>query len=199
MVCYAVQYNLLKPSGGKSGSRPNCVATPVGFFLGDVPMKRIPLSQGQFAIVDDKDYDRLNRHRWYARKASYGGFFAVTTITLNKIAVKMYMHREIMGLAKGDRRVIDHLDHNTLDNRRANLRICTQAQNLCNRGPDAHTSSQYKGVSWNKECKKWDVRISVQGKQICFGLFEDETYAARVYNTAAQKYHGKYARLNEIV
>ena len=97
-------------------------------------MKKIELTQDQYAIVDDADYDWLNQWKWFAYKHRRGNFYAARmSPTKNGSRFYIRMSREILGLEHNDKRQGDHIHHNTLDNRRANLRICTNAENLKNR------------------------------------------------------------------
>jgi hypothetical protein len=159
-------------------------------------MKEIRLSQGKIALVDDEDYERINKHKWaalkkpntyYARRTLSGGFPEQRHIK---------MHREIMGLLSADGMVVDHINGNGLDNRKINLRVCTQFQNMRNVPKQPGKSSIYKGVYWRKERHKWQVRIKINGKRIRLGHFDDEIKAARIYDEAANKYFGEFARLN---
>ena len=104
------------------------------------------------------------------------------------------MHRQIINPSK--RKIVDHINRNPLDNRRANLRIVTKSQNNMNRSGRRGTSSKYKGVSWSKTINCWRAMISVNKKGIFLGRFDSETEAAKAYDEAAKKYHGEYAYLN---
>ncbi|MHC4659365.1 MAG: HNH endonuclease signature motif containing protein, partial [Planctomycetota bacterium] len=114
--------------------------------------KLIPLTQGKFAIVDADDYDRLAKYKWCATKN--GQTFYACRASRGK---KIFMHREIMKPPKGLQ--VDHIDRNALNNRKTNLRPCTKAQNNRNTGPRRNSSSTYKGVFWEKCCRKWCARI----------------------------------------
>jgi len=157
-------------------------------------MKTIKLTQGKFAIVDDKDYPELIKHKWhYCEK---GG----ATRKLKRAGDKRpfeLMHRFIMGLSSSNF-VVDHINGNNLDNRRDNLRICTQKDNCKNRKKGRGFSCEYLGVSWEKRSCKWQVRIRHDGKQKFIGIYADVNKAAAAYNSAAIKYHGEFARLNQI-
>lgn len=147
---------------------------------------------GMFALVDDKDFDDLNKFKWYAWKGG-NNFYAYTMRfdIVSKKQKRIGMHRYIMNTPKG--LVTDHINGNGLDNRRSNLRICTHAENIRNsRKPTANTSG-LKGVSWNKNKKKWQAQIRHK-KNIHLGYFDDKYKAYFVYCDAAHMLHGKFAR-----
>jgi len=104
------------------------------------------------------------------------------------------MHRLIMDPPRGY--VVDHINGDGLDNRRANLRLATHAQNGRNRRKIKKGISKYKGVSWEESTGKWRALIHVDRKKISLGCYKDEVTAAKVYDKAAKKYHGEFARLN---
>lgn len=106
------------------------------------------------------------------------------------------MHRYLMGDPTGLE--VDHINLDTLDNRRSNLRVATRSQNAANRRRQSNNSSGYKGVSWNKERKKWHAYICVGRKHITLGRFNSIVQAARAYNDAALTFFGEYAKLNVI-
>ncbi|OHB55307.1 MAG: hypothetical protein A2173_08695 [Planctomycetes bacterium RBG_13_44_8b] len=104
------------------------------------------------------------------------------------------MHNEIMQPQAG--LIIDHKDHNGLNNSRANLRPATKAQNCWNRRKKPGCSSKYKGVCFNKALGKWAGSIRFEGRRSHLGYFVNEEEAARTYDAAARKYHGEFAALN---
>jgi len=159
-------------------------------------MKKIPLSQGKFAIVDDADFDWLNQWKWSAHK-NRNTFYAGRKIRVGLKRKLLLMHRLILGLDFGDERQGDHINMDGLDNRRKNLRIATNAQNRRNRGKQANNTSGYKGVTWRKQRKKWQAHIQVKGKVKHLGYFTDPVEASEAYDSASQKYHGKFAQTNE--
>jgi len=150
----------------------------------------IPLTQGKFAIVDVDDYDKLAKYKWHCRKAK-NLFYAFRSEGRKIVA----MHRQIMNAPKG--LVVDHIDSNGLNNRKSNLRLCTQAQNLHNKRPQhSKMYSKYKGVTWVKGCNKWRANICNSGKSIQLGYFIEETVAAVAYDQKAEQLFGEFAYLN---
>lgn len=154
-------------------------------------MKQIPLTQNQFAIIDDEDYQELNKHKWFCVKSTRH-IGAYTKIQGQRVA----MHRMVLGLVVGDGLLVDHKNHNQLDNRRENLRLATQSQNQQNRLPLNNTTSKYKGVSWHKNNKKWSSRIKNNGANYLIGYFVSEIEAAKAYDKAAKESFGEFAYLN---
>ena len=197
MVCYARKSNLLKPSGGISGASLPCIATPAGFLFGIDIMKKIPLTRGLFALVDDCDYESISQYKWYALNSQWG-FRAARSCHIDGKKRCVLMGRQILGLVHGDRLQADHANHNTLDDRRCNLRTCTNQQNSYNRKRYKNSSSKYKGVSWYGAYAKWMGYIRSSGKNVFLGYFGKEDDAARAYNSAARRLHGQYAYLNKI-
>lgn len=153
------------------------------------PFRRIRLTQGRFAIVDPEDYEALSRHKWCAAKDG-NTYYAVRSQAYKQIR----MHREILKVGGG--LVCDHINHDGLDNRKANVRICTRQQNSRNRRAQEGTTSRYKGVDWNKRLQKWRARIYLNGRARFLGYFSSEIEAAKAYDRAARKYHGEFASLN---
>jgi hypothetical protein len=154
--------------------------------------KEIPLSKGKVALVDDEDYELLHEHRWHMMSTGY----AARNRSLKQYTQPglILMHRVIVGAKKGQ--YVDHVNGDKLDNRRSNLRICTQSQNSANRRLDSNNTSGAKGVSWCKERQKWQVHIRVKGKQLNLGRYDDFSEACAAYDAAAIKYFGEFARTN---
>lgn len=153
----------------------------IDFFIGD-EMKQLSLSQGQFAIVDDKNYEWLNQWKWYASwNKNTKSFYVSRVIRIENFRTSQSMARQILGLKKGDKRQADHKDHNTLDNRISNLRILTCQQNSFNRNP--------KGYSWHKTKRKYQARIKLDGKSIWLGYFRTTVTAHNAYMKAKKIYH----------
>lgn len=161
-------------------------------------MKKIELTQGQSALVDNEDYKKLNKYNWYAGYYSHvDNYYAMRQIYTNGKQTTVKMHRIIMDAPRNMQ--VDHINHNTLDNRKRNLRLCTHNQNQQNQTPSKNTLSQYKGVSWAKQRKKWVARIGINKKRLFLGYFKNEEQAAIAYNKAAKELFGEYALLNEVI
>lgn len=152
----------------------------------------IELSQGKKAIVDNEDYERLSQRRWYASN-EHGRFYAKTCVKGS--GSKIRMHRFIMGVTDPNT-LVDHKNHNTLDNRKSNLRICTTAENTRNVQSHKGGTSKYLGVSFDKANNKWMSQIYHNKKQIKIGRYKDEKEAALMYDIKAKELHKEFANLN---
>ena len=155
-------------------------------------MSEIQLTQGKVATVDDADFDWLSKGKWYARKSSAGN----TWYAMRKAKKKtVLMHRSILEINPEE--FTDHKNFNGLDNRRCNLRVCTNAQNQHNARKRADNTSGYKGVT-KRLYGKWEAKIRNGGKQIYLGTFSSLKEAVVAYNNKAKELHGEFACLNEI-
>jgi hypothetical protein len=149
-----------------------------------------PLLPKTFTLVDDEDYDWLKKFTWYYYKYSRTAY-AKTFID----GVCIGMHTLILEPPSKDI-TVDHKDSNGLNNQRVNLRFANLQQQRQNKSKHLNSTSQYKGVSYVESRDKWTAQICIDGKQKCLGRFNDELTAAKVYNIAARKQFGEFAKLN---
>ncbi|HEX9503605.1 MAG TPA: HNH endonuclease [Patescibacteria group bacterium] len=153
-------------------------------------MKYIELTQGKQAIVDDVDFELVNKHKWYCMGLGYAMRFDYS----ERIKKAIYLHRIISNCPKGLN--VDHINHNKLDNRRENLRIVTKSQNGMNQNKQKRQlTSDYKGVCWNKTLKYWVMQCKLQGKVFCT-YHKTELEAAKAYDLKAKELFGEYSLTN---
>lgn len=142
-------------------------------------------------LIDDEDFLKLKSKPYLSLSCNY--FYCYVSLNNKNKAV----HRLVLDCP--DNMVVDHINHNTLDNRKENLRICTHQENMKNSiKNNKELTSEYKGVSWCNRHKRFRAQISLNGKTKHLGDFKNEIDAAKKYNEAALKYHGKFAILNEV-
>lgn len=147
--------------------------------------KKISLGNNQFAIVDDEDFELISKFKWHIQPSSNGREgYAVT---------KIRMHRIITNAPHGA--MVDHINGDSLDNRRCNLRLCTNAQNQQNTEGRGGTS-RHKGVSFNKKSGKWLAAFLFEGRRYYCGLWDDEDDAARAVDKKRGEVCGTFASKN---
>lgn len=149
----------------------------------------VELTKGKIALIDAESLGAVSRYAWQCSDENYARA---------RVGRKMIsMHRLILlGENSEENVLVDHINQNTLDNRKANLRRATRSNNQANRSKRKTKSSQYKGVSWHAQCKRWRAYISVDNKRKSLGLFVDEVEAAKAYDKAALELFGEFARPN---
>jgi hypothetical protein len=158
-------------------------------------MIEIPLTQGKVALIDENDWELISQFKWCAAREGSGHWVAIADVG-NKRYVKM--HRLILGAKEGDE--VDHINRDSLDNRRENLRLVTEAwQQNANKDKRANTSSIYKGVCWDAGRGRWTAYIDKDRRRKFLGRFKSEAEAALAYNEKAAEWFGEYAVLNEVV
>ena len=139
-------------------------------------------------IFDIEDIDKIKNHTWNRTDLQRSTYYCRS----NKVG---RLHRFILDVT--DKSIIvDHINHNGLDNRRCNLRICTNSQNLCNCNLPKNNKSGHKGVYWDSTRSKWNTQITLNGKCVHLGRFDNIEDANKARNNAAKKYYKEFA--NEI-
>ena len=141
-------------------------------------MKRIPLTKGEFALVDDADFEYLNQWKWHCDAQGY----ARRSCGVRKV----HMHRDVNKTPDGF--LTDHINRNKLDNRRENLRTVLKIENQRNHKILKTNTSGYNGISWNKATKKWEVYLWLKNRKIKIGYFVDIAIAAKERKLAELKY-----------
>jgi hypothetical protein len=154
-------------------------------------MKKIRLTQGLFAFVDDEDYERLSKFLWHVLKAGTKTYAVRKESGKTKGRRTILMHREVVGLSDENMQV-DHIDQNGLNNTKDNLRVATAKQNRRNRGRTIANKTGYKGVRPSKNGKRWVVFID--GEYL--GTYDTAEEAATAYDKAALARHREFACLN---
>lgn len=167
------------------------------FKIDGVPCRLIGLTKGLYAIVCEVDYAALTAFNWYAARAretaSYYAFRNPRKSAGEKGIVRM--HRQIIGLMRGDPLEPDHWNGSGLDNRRSNLRVSTRAENAHNSRLRRNSRSGLKGAEYRKDTGLWRARVVVNGKCVFDKTFASALEAHRAYRVEAVKYHGEFARL----
>ena len=149
-------------------------------------------------VIDNEDKATANKYNWHLKYDAKSGKYYVATKKTENGKRKLYLLHRVLTNAD-DGYVVDHINGNTLDNRKENLRVCLQKDNVKNVGKRKDgLTSKYKGVCYRDKFKKYVAQISINKKIIHLGLFETELDAALVYNGAAKLLHGEYAWTNKI-
>lgn len=170
-------------------------------------MKKIVLKDGKKALVDDEDFEKLNKYSW---RSYYDGWnwYARRSTTVNKKCITILMHRDILGII--NRNVyVDHKDRNGLNNQKCNLRPSSPSENKKNvkgRGTSKFLGVSLKTTKYNYKTKsgeerlsiykRWEARIQHNKKQISIGFFNTETEAALAYDIKAKELHGEFSNPN---
>lgn len=154
----------------------------------------IELSKGKTALIDDADFELVSQFKWSFTPSRTGKEYAKRKDQNRKT---VSLHRFLLGLT-GPSLVVDHINGDGLDNRRSNLRVCTQADNNKNMKFYSSNTSGYRGVHFNKRDQKFQANIRVDKKLRFLGYFNSAIEAAKAYNDAATMYFGEFANLNSL-
>lgn len=146
---------------------------------------QIPLSKGRISIVDAGSYDFLMQWKWFLSATGY----AKRNCSRSPISL---MHRLIIGARSGQ--IVDHINGDPLDNRKSNLRLCSQGENVMNQRRRTNNTSGFKGVSFSKDRRKWVANIQSCGRFKFLGYYATPEDAHAAYVEAAKRLHGEFAR-----
>lgn len=148
----------------------------------------------RFAEVDECDFAEVSKHEWHLMRNG-GHSYAVRRVLVDGKYVAVLMHRQILGAKSGE--FVDHRDRDGLNNSRANIRICSHAENMRNRAPSRTNKAGFKGVYFDARCplNPWRAQIRSGGKKFTLGFFATPEEAHAAYAIAASEKHGEFARL----
>lgn len=147
-------------------------------------------------IIDLKDLDKIKNYTWFTKKSMNNSYYVYASTTIDKKEYKLSLHRFIINAQQGS--VVDHINGNTLDNRKINLRLCSKNENNKNAKKNKRgTSSIYKGVT-KRPSGRFGVYIQCNKKTYCVGTYDSELDAGIAYNKKAVELFGEYAKLNKI-
>jgi hypothetical protein len=155
-------------------------------------MKKIPLSQNKYAIVDDNNFEELNKFKWFTRKdAKSGIYYASRTEKVDGIYKNVHMHRVVIGQPNGNGFDVDHIDGDGLNNTKSNLRKATRQENTRNRKLLKSNTTGYRGVSYRGDRKAFVARVNIN-KPIYLGYFKTAEEASKVYETYIKSNYGEF-------
>lgn len=152
----------------------------------------IKMNLGVSMKIDAEDWEKFGEFKWFPIDAHKRGKYYVMRKRSGKTEI---LHRLIMNVIDKSK-VVDHINHDTLDNRKINLRVCSRSENQRNLTSHKDSISKYLGVTWHKSRNKWQAQIKENGKNMYIGVFVSEVEAAKAYDERAKKHHKEFANLN---
>lgn len=154
--------------------------------------------KNMYTIIDNEDYHRISKYNWNVNNDhNKNRFYAQTSIKIDNKYYCFPIHRMILNLDKNDKIMVDHIDHDGLNNQKSNLRVCTNQQNQANQNiKNENKSSIYKGVYKYGKYNRWISGIKFNNKRIHLGYFISEIEAAKAYDKKARELFGEFAHLN---
>jgi hypothetical protein len=157
--------------------------------------RKIELTRGFEAIIDDEDFERVSKYKWRANVTSWGTY-AVTWMRIEGRGQHVYLQRFLLGLPRD--KLITFANGDKLDNRRINLKYTTRSKSQMGRPRRSNNRTGFKGVSFNKAAEKYKSYIKKDGKLHYLGLHATAKEAAAAYNEKAKELYGEFAGLNKI-
>jgi len=152
----------------------------------------VPLTKGHVAVIDAADVPQVEKFLWCAHVCRHA-VYALRGYEVKGKTKLVMMHRELIGAPHG--RLVDHVDGNGLNNRRANLRLASNSENTRNSKKRIDNKSGYKGVCWDELQRKWRASIRLNGRQTYLGLYASPQEAHNAYREAATREYGEFARM----
>lgn len=153
-------------------------------------------------LIDEDDYEKISKHTWHVmrHKAEKEGLYYFSAGMKDPDTgdwVSIFLHRFVMGCKRGDGFKVDHKNHDTLDCRKENLRICTTAQNAQNARVYRAKKDGFKGIKRDPKSGHWSARIQTpEGKRLMLGSYLTPEEAAKAYDRAALFYFKEFAVTN---
>jgi hypothetical protein len=151
--------------------------------------------KGHDVLIDDGDRERVLSRSWRVKKQKYGSVYFITNIRKGNKTHTMLLHRFILNCETGDGKIVDHIDGDTLNCQRSNLRLVTKQQNNWNRAVSVKSNTGIKGVSYRKDIGKYRSRINFNGREIVLGYYTRPEDAGQAYKEASLRFYGEYARI----
>ena len=181
-------------SPAKAETRTPFPDTFVRDYIKTGNMKEIQLTKGKVTLVDDDDFDFLMQWKWFA-SLNNGTYYVMRRQWIQGMNTSrpVYMHRVIMKTPKGI--TVDHIDHNSMNNQKYNLRNCTQEENTYN-AIHKKGITGFIGVGFDKRRNKFVATIRIKGHRHYLGQYSNPIVAAKIYDRAARKNRGEFAVLN---
>lgn len=154
--------------------------------------------KGKIVLIDDEDWEKVRVYKWVINAPTKANrkYYAQHDFYVEGVHHVILMHRLIMGCVKGDGVYIDHIDGNTLNNHKSNLRFSSIAENTRNQQKHRDSMNPYKGIKYDKRDKLWVARIQYNKKRIYVGYSKDPVEAAKAYDRKAIELHGEFAYTN---
>jgi hypothetical protein len=152
---------------------------------------------GYEVLIDEEDYEIATKRHWNVHKSSFdrsGHVYFHSFSRKNTVKLDHLLHREVMGCAKGDGKIVDHISGNTLDCRKENLRITNSGGNAKNAKMSKSNTVGLKGVTWYKSTKKYRAQIQCDKKKMSLGYYNTSEEAHNAYAKAANRLFGEYVR-----
>lgn len=157
--------------------------------------KKLFIRDDIHAIVDDEDYERLNKFKWSLQEGK-NTYYAARNDKSSGKRKYIYLHRAVLNVTDS-KILVDHINGNGLDNRKSNLRLCNNSKNQANRVKSKHSTQPYRGIRRRRTLQdKYEARIRFKGKEYYLGRFDTAEEAALMYDLTLIAFHGEFANTN---